>query len=85
MERRSFVERCLWVWGLGSLLLIAGCGKGEKPAGFGNEEGLWQLATGATKVEEPVELAYSKNTPALYRDASMGKADPSFVPKVVGG
>jgi hypothetical protein len=30
-------------------------------------------------------LAYSKNTPALYRDASMGKADPSFIPKVSGG
>ena len=85
MERRTFIERCLWAWGLGSLLLIAGCGKSGKPMGFGNEENLWQLATGAAKVEEPVEPAYSKNTPALYRDASMGKADPSFVPKVAGG
>jgi len=31
------------------------------------------------------ESAYAKKTPALYRDASMGKTDPSFVPKVSGG
>jgi hypothetical protein len=36
-------------------------------------------------MEEPIGLAYVKDTPALYRDASMGKADPSFVPKIGGG
>jgi len=30
-------------------------------------------------------LAYSKETPALYRDASMGKVDPNFVPRLTGG
>lgn len=68
-----------------SLLFIGGCGKTEKPAGFGNEEKLWQLAAGQGKIEEPLELAYAKKTPALFRDASMGKADPSFVPKISGG
>ncbi len=75
----------LSVVAIGGLLLLGGCGKTEKPSRFGNEEKLWQLVTGQKKVEEPVELAYSKDTPALYRDASMGKADPSFVPQVSGG
>ena len=85
MDRRAFIERFFPVLALGSILLLGGCQKGEKPSGFGNEERLWQLANGQEKLEEPTELAYAKKTPALYRDASMGKADPSFVPKVSGG
>ena len=85
MERRQFIERLFSLLGLAGLLALAGCGRGEKPARFGNQEKLWQLAEGQGKVEEPIVLSYSKNTPALYRDASMGKADPSFVPKVAGG
>lgn len=85
MGRRAFIEGVLSVLVIGGLLLFAGCAKKEKPAGFGNQEKLWQMATGQEKLEEPVELAYAKKTPALYRDASMGKADPSFVPRVSGG
>ena len=85
MQRRRFLEGLLSVLAIGGLFLLVGCGKTEKPSGFGNQEILWQLVAGQKKVEEPVELAYWKNTPALYRDASMGKADPSFVPKVGGG
>jgi hypothetical protein len=85
MERRRFIEGFFSALAIGGLLFLGGCGKKEKPSRFGNQEKLWELAAGQRKVEEPVELAYSKNTPALYRDASMGKADPSFVPKVAGG
>ena len=87
MDRRTFIERCFSAvaLGLGGILLLEGCSKGKSPAGFGNEESLWQLAEGQGKIEEPVESAYAKKTPALYRDASMGKVDPSFVPKVSGG
>ena len=85
MERRLFIERLFALLGLAGLLVLGGCGRGEKPAGFGNQEKLWQLAGGQGKPEEPVVPSYSKNTPALFRDASMGKADPSFVPKVAGG
>jgi hypothetical protein len=85
MERRRFIEGFFSALAIGSLFLLGGCGKTEKPLGFGNQEKLWQLVAGQKKVEEPVELTYSKNTPALYRDASMGKVDPSFVPKVGGG
>lgn len=85
MERRRFIEGLFSALALGGLFLLGGCGKKEKPSGFGNQERLWQLATGQNRPEEPIELAYSKNGPALYRDASMGKADPSFVPKVAGG
>jgi hypothetical protein len=85
MERRTLIEKFLSVLALGSLLFFVGCGKKEEPKGFGNQEKLWQLAIGPAKLEEPTELVNTKDTPALYRDASMGKADPSFVPKVSGG
>jgi len=85
MERRQFIERLFSLLGLVGLLALAGCGRGEKPTRFGNQEKLWQLAEGQGKFEEPIVLSYSKDTPALFRDASMGKADPSFVPKVSGG
>ena len=85
MERRRFVLRLLKALTLGGLFLLAGCGKGEKRPAFDNQGRLWDLASGQEKIEEPLELAYSKETPALFRDASMGKADPSFVPKVGGG
>ena len=85
MERRRFIEGFFSALAIGGLLLLEGCGKTEKPSRFGNQEKLWELASGQKKAEEPVELAYSKNTPALYRDASMGKPDPSFIPKVGGG
>jgi hypothetical protein len=73
------------VLALGGLFLLVGCGAKEKSAAFGNQEKLWQLVSGQQKIEEPIDLAYSKETPALYRDASMGKADPNFVPKLGGG
>jgi hypothetical protein len=85
MERRILIMRLFEVFALGGLLLLAGCKGREEPAASGNQEKLWQLVSEQQKIEEPIELAYSKGTPALYRDASMGKADPSFVPKVEGG
>ena len=85
MERRTLIKRIFSALLIGGILLFAGCAKKEKPVGFGNQEKLWQMATGQEKLEEPVELIYAKKTPALYRDASMGKVDPSFIPKVSGG
>jgi hypothetical protein len=85
MERRTFIQTLFEVLALGGLFLLLGCKAKERPAAFGNQEKLWQLVSGQQKVEEPVELAYSKETPALYRDASMGKADPNFVPRLTGG
>jgi hypothetical protein len=85
MERRTFIQRLFEVLALGGLFLAVGCKAKEKPVGFGNQEKLWQLASGQQKAEEPIELTYARETPALYRDASMGKADPNFVPKLSGG
>ncbi len=85
MERRTRIRKLFLALLIGGIFLLGGCAKKEIPAGFGNQEKLWQLATGQQKLEEPVDLAYAKKTPALYRDASMGKADPSFIPKVSGG
>ncbi len=85
MERRTFIQRLFEILALGGLFVLVGCKAKEKPAAFGNQEKLWQLVSGQQKMEEPIELDYSKKTPALYRDASMGKADPNFVPKLTGG
>jgi len=85
MQRRTFIQRLFEVLALGGLFVLVGCKAKEKPAAFGNQEKLWQLVSGQQKIEEPIDLAYSKKTPALYRDASMGKADPNFVPKLTGG
>jgi len=85
MERRRFIQRIVEAFLLGGFLVFWGCSKKEKPVTFGNQEKLWQLVSGQEKIEEPIEMAHAKETPALYRDASMGKADPSFIPKVGGG
>jgi hypothetical protein len=85
MERRTFIQRLFETLALGGLFLLVGCKGKEKPAAFGNQEKLWQLVGEQQKIEEPIELAYSKETPALYRDASMGKVDPNFVPRLTGG
>ncbi len=79
------IERLLFVLTLGGLLVFTGCGQKEKPSGFGNQEKLWKVVVEEAKQEEPIELAYTKETPVFYRDASMGKVDPSFVPRVGGG
>jgi hypothetical protein len=85
MDRRTFIEGFFAALTFGGILVLGGCGKQEKVEGFGNEEKFWDLANGREKPEEPLESVYAKKTPALYRDASMGKADPSFVPRVSGG
>jgi hypothetical protein len=85
MERRAFIEKIISAIALGGVFLVAGCKKEEKISRPGNQDKLWQMATGRMKVEEPLELAYAKDTPALFRDASMAKADPSFKPQTGGG
>ncbi|MGB9627451.1 MAG: hypothetical protein ACPL6D_02210 [Thermodesulfobacteriota bacterium] len=85
MERRKFIQRLFEALTLGGLFLLIGCKPKEKSQAFGNQEKLWNIVSGQEKSEEPIELSYWKDTPTLYRDATMGKADPSFVPKVGGG
>ena len=86
MERRKFIERLFAGLALGGALLAAGCsGKEEERAPFGNQEPLWRLATGGEKADAPLEIAQTKDTPAMFRDASMGKEGANFTPKVEGG
>lgn len=89
MDRRRFIERFFPFLALGGILLLGAGGCEKYPEKqlkkFGNEEKFWQLSAGKEKLQEPLELAYAKDTPVLYRDASMGKVDPNFVPKITGG
>jgi hypothetical protein len=89
VERRRFIERFFPFLALGGILLLGAGGCEKYPEKqlkkFGNQEKLWQLSAGQEKLEEPLELVYAKDTPILYRDASMGKVDPNFVPKLTGG
>jgi hypothetical protein len=86
MERRGFVK--LGIVGLlvGAISVLTGCGRTEStPKRLGNQERLWRMTSASEKVNEPVDLTYAKNTPALYRDASFGKDDVNFKPKTGGG
>ena len=85
MDRRNFFLFAVGAIATGCLSMIGGCGRREDAPRLGNEERLWRMAAGSEKLNEPVELAYAKNTPALFRDASFGKADPNFKPKTGGG
>ncbi len=86
IERRAFIEKLIAAISVGGVFLLAGCQKKEdRIPRSGSEDSLWKLAQGQAKVEEPLELAYAKGTPAFYRDASLGKIDPSFAPKTGGG
>jgi hypothetical protein len=85
MDRRTFIESIFAALALGGISILAGCSKKENPARLGNEETLWKMASAPEKIEEPLDLAYAGDTPAIFRDASRGKEDPSFKPKIGGG
>jgi len=85
MDRRRFIEFGIAALAAGALSAVAGCSKTETAPKLANQEKLWNMAEAAEKVNEPVDLAYAKNTPAFYRDASFGKEDPNFKPKTGGG
>ena len=85
MDRRRFIEFSIAVLSAGALSAIVGCSKTETALPLANQEKLWKMTAAAEKVNEPVDLAYVKNTPAIYRDASFGKEDPNFKPKTGGG
>jgi hypothetical protein len=85
MDRRRFIEFSIAALTVGFVSLLASCSQTENIPTLGNQEKLWKLTAASEKVNEPVDLAYVKNTPAFYRDASFGKTDPNFKPKTGGG
>jgi len=85
MDRRKFIEFGIAALSAGAVAMLAGCSKTENIPKLGNQEKLWKMTAASEKVNEPVDLAYAKNTPALYRDTSFGKVDPNFKPKTGGG
>ena len=85
MDRRRFIEFSIAALTAGALSFMAGCSKTETLPKLGNQEKLWKMTAASEKLNEPVDLAYVKNTPAFYRDASFGKVDPNFKPKTGGG
>ena len=88
MDRRSFFGIGLVAAAAGLVSAFGGCskaGRGSAPGGQGNGERLWKMVEGSEKPNEQIELSYAKNTAVVYRDASYGKEDPNFKPKVGGG
>ena len=66
MERRAFIEKMISVIALGSIFLVSGCQKEEKIPRPGNQDKLWQMATGQLKAEEPLELALRQGHPGPF-------------------
>ncbi|MDP1993024.1 MAG: hypothetical protein Q8K00_18575 [Syntrophales bacterium] len=85
MERRRFIELSIAALAAGALSAVVGCSRTEAVPALTNQEKLWKMTAAAEKMNEPVDLAYLKNTSAFYRDASFGKEDPNFKPKTGGG
>ena len=85
MERRRFIEWAAAALAAGAVSLLAGCTRTESVQQPANQEKLWDMTAATAAFNEPVDLAYAKNTPALFKDASFGKEDPNFKPKTGGG
>jgi hypothetical protein len=85
MERRRFIELGIAALTAGAVAIVTGCSKTESVPLLGSQEKLWKMTGVSEKVDEPVDLAYAKDTPAFFRDASLGKEDPNFKPKTGGG
>lgn len=86
MDRRTFIELSARAALAGAVLLLAGCGRKEgPPQGMGNQERLWNVAAGLETTDQPLEPAYAQGTPAFFRDATLGRVDPSFTPTTTAG
>lgn len=86
MDRRNFIKLGTKILLAGAVTLLVGCGEAERPPeGMGNQEKLWNVAAGIETTDQPIELNYAEGTPASFRDASLGRVDPSFVPQTGGG
>jgi hypothetical protein len=85
MDRRKFFGFAVAALAAAAVSVLGGCSKTENVPKLGNQDKLWKMTAASEKLAEPVDLAYAKNTPALFRDASFGKEDPNFKPKTGGG
>lgn len=85
MNRRIFLGSILAFLTFGGISLLAACQQKENSSRLGNQEKLWQMASVSEKIDEPITPNYVKDTPAFYRDASLGKVDPNFKPQIGGG
>jgi len=85
MERRGFVKLSIVGLAAFAFSMLTGCGKADKVQKLANQEKFWLAAVASGEAKEPIDLAYAKKTPALYKDASFGKEDPNFKPKTGGG
>ena len=81
MERRGFVKLSIAGLLACAVPVLASCAKKESASKLSNQEKNWSVATSSEEVKEPIDLAYAKNTPAFFKDASFGKEDPNFKPK----
>lgn len=87
MDRRQFIEYGVGALAIGVATLVLGCTPAETPQAqrLGNQDTLWNAVVGTEEGNETLELAYAKDTPAFFRDESLGKVDPNFKPQTGGG
>ncbi len=86
MKRRQFIKFGFTALIMGAISVLTGCGKAtDVPQRLGNQDGLWNAATASEQASPPLELSYAKDTPAFFRDESLGKVDPNFKPQIGGG
>jgi hypothetical protein len=86
MKRRQFIRLGFIALAAGTARLVTACSKKDDvPRRLGNQDGLWNATTATDQPNIPIELSYAKDTPAFFRDESLGKADPNFKPQTGGG
>ena len=86
MERRTFIKYGLLALAAGVTAVTTNvydrAVSGERQV---DEHKLWKTAMEGGQKDVPLELAYAKDTPVFYRDASLGTVDPGFIPRTGGG
>lgn len=85
MDRRYFIKYASGILALAGVAILGGCTQKEEPQRLGNQTSNWEMVMGKKEIDEPLIPPYAENSPAAYRDASLGRMTPGFQPQTAGG
>jgi hypothetical protein len=85
MDRRNFIKYAALLPALAGMALLGGCSRREEPRRLGNQTQNWEMAQGKVEISEPLLPPYAENSPAAFRDASMGRIASGFQAQTGGG